>query len=86
MQKRRAVWRLSGDIRGEGASSLKALWQAPGRAGSAEARGFHNALQSCFPGYVRQVLRLCLSHHDHLRAEAVDVLCVSGRQLAGVDP
>lgn len=29
-QKRRAVWRLAGDIRGEGASIMLTLWQALG--------------------------------------------------------
>lgn len=29
-KKRRAVWRLSGDIRGEGASILLRLWEALG--------------------------------------------------------
>lgn len=32
VQKRRAVWRLAGDIRGEGASILLTLWQALGWA------------------------------------------------------
>ncbi len=31
-QKRRAVWRLAGDIRGEGATILLNLWQALGSA------------------------------------------------------
>lgn len=31
-KKRRAVWRLVGDIRGEGASILLTLWQALGWA------------------------------------------------------
>lgn len=30
VQKRRAVWRLAGDIRGEGASIMLKLWEALG--------------------------------------------------------
>ena len=30
LQKRRAVWRLAGDIRGEGAAILLRLWSALG--------------------------------------------------------
>ncbi|KAK4698793.1 hypothetical protein P7C70_g7476, partial [Phenoliferia sp. Uapishka_3] len=79
-QKRRAVWRLAGDIRGEGAKVLIRLWNAIGwpeeRATEPSAlKGRHGGYQVQFvPGLVEDVLSLCLSHHDELRTVAVHVL------------
>lgn len=75
-QKRRAVWRLAGDIRGDGAATLKYLWQALGEPRPTAGGTPYGRHQSQFLGYVQNVLTLCLSHHDHLRTEAVDILCV----------
>ena len=77
-QKQRAVWRLAGDIRGEGAKILLRLWDAIGwpeeRAGGRGA-GRSGGYQVQFvPGLVEDVLQLCLSHHDELRTSAVHVL------------
>ncbi|KAM0753228.1 hypothetical protein T439DRAFT_342381 [Meredithblackwellia eburnea MCA 4105] len=79
-QKRRAVWRLAGDIRGEGAKVLMRLWSAIGwpedrAADPSSLRGRHGGYQVQFvPGLVEDVLSLCLSHHDELRTVAVNVL------------
>jgi dedicator of cytokinesis protein 3 len=79
-QKRRAVWRLAGDVRGEGAKILLRLWDAIGWPG--EHTGVIGALTRLggyqvkfVPKLVEPVLELCLSHHDELRSNAVHVLC-----------
>lgn len=77
-QKRRAVWRLAGDLRGEGAAILLNLWQALGWAEHASTSG---ELSTRYGGYqvylhslVGHVVNLCLSHHDQLRSNAVQIL------------
>ncbi|KAF7964947.1 hypothetical protein HWV62_1454, partial [Athelia sp. TMB] len=75
-QKRRAVWRLAGDIRGEGAAILLRLWSALGWPEQAQNNpglpygGYQNVLNPL----VGQVVNLCLSHHDQLRSNAVQIL------------
>ncbi|ELU37716.1 cytoplasmic protein [Rhizoctonia solani AG-1 IA] len=69
-QKRRAVWRLAGDLRGEGANILLRLWQAIGWDEAVSAQGYQITLASL----VDPVLDLCLSHHDQLRNNAVQIL------------
>ncbi|SCV71622.1 BQ2448_3210 [Microbotryum intermedium] len=76
-QKRRAVWRLAGDLRGEGAKVLDRLWNAIGGAEerSLDTDGRTGGYQVQFvPGLVGDVLSLCLSHHDELRKTAVQIL------------
>ncbi|PWN21805.1 hypothetical protein BCV69DRAFT_268306, partial [Microstroma glucosiphilum] len=83
-QRRRAVWRLAGDIRGEGAQIFAKLWNSigqPDRSPSAEAREEGAAMLNTggfqvhfVPDLVEPVLQLCLSHHDELRTCAVRVL------------
>ncbi|KIM29799.1 hypothetical protein M408DRAFT_328621 [Serendipita vermifera MAFF 305830] len=77
-QKRRAVWRLAGDIRGEGAGILLRLWEALGwpesvsqRAGAVTRYGGYQVALNSLVGHV---LDLCLSHHDQLRNNAVNIL------------
>ncbi|KAH8119460.1 cytoplasmic protein [Phellopilus nigrolimitatus] len=65
-QKRRAVWRLAGDIRGEGATILLRLWDALGWP----EQGYQVAMNTL----VGHVVNLCLSHHDQLRNNAVQIL------------
>lgn len=95
LQKRRAIWRLVGDIRGEGAVILLNLWQALGSAehisttGEPSIRygvrspqfpwllGLTRGLQGCqtyLHSLVGHVVNLCLSHHDLLRNNAVQIL------------
>ncbi|CAO1614916.1 unnamed protein product [Sympodiomycopsis kandeliae] len=83
-QRRRAVWRLAGDIRGEGAQIFAKLWNSIGWPDSAAAPDLDPAdpkrlntggFQVQFvPSLVEPVLELCLSHHDELRTCAVRVL------------
>ncbi|CUA66609.1 Dedicator of cytokinesis protein 3 [Rhizoctonia solani] len=77
-QKRRAVWRLAGDLRGEGANILLRLWQAIGwdEAVSAQAGVItrYGGYQITLAPLVDPVLDLCLSHHDQLRNNAVQIL------------
>ncbi|TDL26056.1 cytoplasmic protein [Rickenella mellea] len=77
-QKRRAVWRLAGDIRGEGATILLRLWEA---LGWPEEVAAHTGAVTRYGGYqvalntlVGHVVNLCLSHHDQLRNNAVQIL------------
>ncbi|KAF7315306.1 hypothetical protein MIND_00045100 [Mycena indigotica] len=77
-QKCRAVWRLAGDIRGDGASLLLTLWQGlgwaehPSTAGEPVTR--YGGYQVYLHPLVGQVVNLCLSHHDQLRNNAVQML------------
>ncbi|GAC97073.1 hypothetical protein PHSY_004657 [Pseudozyma hubeiensis SY62] len=86
-QRRRAVWRLAGDIRGEGAQIFAKLWTSigwPEKAGDQvsddaasqpDERMNTGGFQVQFvPSLVEPVLELCLSHHDELRTCAVRVL------------
>lgn len=86
-QRRRAVWRLAGDIRGEGAQIFAKLWTSIGwpekaveevggdETSQADERMNTGGFQVQFvPSLVEPVLELCLSHHDELRTCAVRVL------------
>ncbi|KAF9562776.1 cytoplasmic protein [Agrocybe pediades] len=77
-QKRRAVWRLTGDIRGEGAAILLNLWQALGSAEHVSTNGEpavrYGGYQVYLHSLVGHVVNLCLSHHDQLRNNAVQIL------------
>lgn len=87
-QRRRAVWRLAGDIRGEGAQIFAKLWTSIGwpeksgeesstddQASRTDERMNTGGFQVQFvPSLVEPVLELCLSHHDELRTCAVRVL------------
>lgn len=73
-QQRRAVWRLAGDLRGDGARVLLATWRAigwPGHEGRAERVG---RFQVRFSGLVGEIIALACSHHDELRSTAVALL------------
>ena len=84
------MWRLGGDIRGEGADILLRLWDAlswpetPDTEASQGVRAclpFWIPLFTAFQGYrpvlsplIGQIMNLCLSHHDSLRNNAVGIL------------
>ncbi|KAI0305423.1 C2 domain in Dock180 and Zizimin proteins-domain-containing protein [Multifurca ochricompacta] len=77
-QRRRAVWRMAGDIRGEGAAILQQLWDALGwpeevseQAGVVTRYGGY---QKSLSSLVSHVVNLCVSHHDLLRSTAVQIL------------
>ncbi|KAK7057298.1 C2 domain in Dock180 and Zizimin proteins-domain-containing protein [Favolaschia claudopus] len=77
-QKCRAVWRLAGDIRGDGATILLTLWQALGWAEHATTPGEpasrYGGYQVFLQPLVGHVVNLCLSHHDQVRNNAVQML------------
>lgn len=73
-QKRRAVWRLGGDIRGEGAEILSRLWEALIVPESTETDATHRGYQHVLSPLIGQIVNLCLSHHDLLRNTAVGIL------------
>ncbi|CAH1759237.1 2984_t:CDS:2 [Entrophospora sp. SA101] len=72
-QKRRAIWRLAGDIRGQGAKLLSTLWNAIGWEQGKEGKmgGYQVRFINTLLG---PMLELCLSHHDELRSAATTVL------------
>ncbi|EJU03981.1 hypothetical protein DACRYDRAFT_105054 [Dacryopinax primogenitus] len=89
-QKRRAVWRLAGDLRVEGAAIITRMWDALGWPEQVSAAngviGRFGGYQVALAGLVDQVLGLCLSHHDELRNAAVEILysmIVSAFRLEG---
>ncbi|KPV73694.1 uncharacterized protein RHOBADRAFT_54888 [Rhodotorula graminis WP1] len=74
-QKRRAVWRLAGDVRGEGALVLSHAWSVISRSSERQQQQKGAGFQVQFvPALVEKVLALCLSHHDELRRVAVNIL------------
>ncbi|KAJ4468210.1 hypothetical protein J3R30DRAFT_1684989 [Lentinula aciculospora] len=77
-QKRRAVWRLAGDIRGEGAGIMLSLWQALGwgehSSNAGEPTMRFGGYQVYLNTLVGSVVSLCLSHHEQLRNNAVQML------------
>ncbi|KAG9316449.1 putative cytoplasmic protein [Chiua virens] len=73
-QKRRAVWRLGGDIRGEGADILLRLWDALSWPENPEAEASQGGYRPVLSPLIGQIVNLCLSHHDSLRNNAVTIL------------
>ncbi|KZO90762.1 hypothetical protein CALVIDRAFT_506467 [Calocera viscosa TUFC12733] len=89
-QKRRAVWRLAGDLRVDGAAIIARLWEALGWPETVSTQsgviGRYGGYQVALAGLVDHVLGLCLSHHDQLRTAAVEILysmIVSAFRLEG---
>lgn len=79
-QKRRAVWKIAGDVREYGADLLRRSWEAIGwestpedlrRYGLAKMGGFQ---VQYVPSLVGPIVELCLSVHEGLRSVAVEVL------------
>ena len=79
-QKRRAIWKIAGDVRELGANLLKRSWDAIGWDTDPSSRQLHGferlgGYQVQFvPELVGPVVELCLSVHASLRNVAVDVL------------
>ncbi|KAK4507047.1 hypothetical protein PRZ48_000781 [Zasmidium cellare] len=79
-QKRRAVWKIAGDVRELGANLLKRSWDSIGwetDGDTARLHGFEKlgGYQVQFvPEFVAPVVELCLSVHASLRAVAIEVL------------
>ena len=79
-QKRRAVWKIGGDIREFGAELLSRSWLALGWETNPEEKHAYSVDRlggyqvSYVPALVGPILELCLSVHEGLRSVAVEVL------------
>jgi hypothetical protein len=79
-QKRRAVWKVAGDVREVGADLLRRTWEAIGWETSTEDKQRFNIEKmggyqvQYVPGLVAPIVELCLSVHEGLRSVAVEVL------------
>lgn len=79
-QKRRAVWKIGGDIRELGAKLLQRSWHALGWEASTQDQAYYGLHSMSgyqvqyVPGLVGPIIELCLSVHDGLRNAAIRVL------------
>ena len=79
-QKRRAVWKIAGDVRETGADLLRRTWEAIGWETSADERKRYALTKmggyqvQYVPVLVGPIVELCLSVHEGLRRVAVEVL------------
>ncbi|KAK3387312.1 hypothetical protein B0H63DRAFT_541581 [Podospora didyma] len=79
-QKRRAVWKIAGDVREHGAELLRRTWEAIGWETSLEERSRYGLSKmggyqvQYVPTLVGPIVELCLSVHEGLRRMAVEVL------------
>ncbi|KAK7977992.1 hypothetical protein PG996_004039 [Apiospora saccharicola] len=79
-QKRRAVWKIAGDVRVDGADLLRRTWEAIGWEATADERSKYGLVRmggyqvQYVPGLVGPIVELCLSVHEGLRKMAVEVL------------
>ena len=79
-QKRRAIWKIAGDVRETGADLIKRSWNAIGWETEEESRklfGFERmgGYQVSFvPDLIPPIVELCLSVHASLRNVAIEVL------------
>ena len=79
-QKRRAVWKIAGDVRENGAELLRRTWEAIGWETSADERQRYALTKmggyqvQYVPVLVGPIVELCLSVHEGLRHVAVEVL------------
>jgi hypothetical protein len=79
-QKRRAVWKIAGDVREHGADLLRRTWEAIGWDTTIEERARYSLAKmggyqvQYVPTLVGPIVELCLSVHEGLRRMAVEVL------------
>lgn len=79
-QKRRAVWKIAGDVREHGADLLRRTWEAIGWETTLEERARYGLSKmggyqvQYVPTLVGPIVELCLSVHEGLRRMAVEVL------------
>ncbi|KAK2758869.1 sh3 domain containing protein [Colletotrichum kahawae] len=79
-QKRRAVWKIAGDVREHGAELLRRTWEAIGWETSSDERARYGLSKmggyqvQYVPTLVGPIVELCLSVHEGLRRMAVEVL------------
>ncbi|EXJ54571.1 hypothetical protein A1O7_09912 [Cladophialophora yegresii CBS 114405] len=79
-QKRRAVWKIAGDVRQSGADLLRRAWESLGWEATADDQRRYNIRKlggyqvQYVPSLVAPTISLCLSMHESLRKVAVEVL------------
>lgn len=79
-QKRRAVWKIAGDVREQGADLLQSTWEAIGWETSDEEQERYGLKKlggyqvQYVPNLVPPIIGLCLSVHEGLRHVAVHIL------------
>ena len=79
-QKRRAVWKIAGDVRELGADLLRRSWEAIGWETSPEDKAQYGLEKlggyqvQYVPGLVGPIVELCLSVHEGLRIVAIQIL------------
>ncbi|KAF7544942.1 hypothetical protein G7Z17_g9550 [Cylindrodendrum hubeiense] len=79
-QKRRAVWKIAGDVREHGADLLRRTWEAIGWETTVDERSRYSLAKmggyqvQYVPTLVGPIVELCLSVHEGLRRMAVEVL------------
>ncbi|KAL8699148.1 MAG: hypothetical protein Q9224_001541 [Gallowayella concinna] len=79
-QKRRAVWKIAGDVREQGANLLRRSWEAIGWESSPEDQRRYGVQRiggfqvQYVPGLVAPIVEMCLSIHEGLRKTAVRIL------------
>jgi hypothetical protein len=79
-QKRRAVWKIAGDVREHGAELLQRSWEAIGWETSVEDKKQYGLEKmggfqvQYVPGLVAPIVELCLSVHEGLRSVAIETL------------
>ncbi|KAJ5893806.1 hypothetical protein N7495_005497 [Penicillium taxi] len=79
-QKRRAVWKIAGDVREQGADLLDSTWEAIGWETTDEEFGLYGLKRmggyqvQYVPNLVPPIIGLCLSVHEGLRHVAVHIL------------
>ncbi|KAJ6102058.1 hypothetical protein N7486_004485 [Penicillium sp. IBT 16267x] len=79
-QKRRAVWKIAGDVREQGADLLHSTWEAIGWETTDDERERYNLKRmggyqvQYVPNLVPPIIGLCLSVHEGLRHVAVNIL------------
>ncbi len=79
-QKRRAVWKIAGDVREQGADLLRRSWAAIGWETSQEDQRRYGLERmggyqvQYVPGLVAPIVELCLSVHEGLRSVAVKIM------------
>lgn len=79
-QKRRAVWKIAGDVRQAGADLLRSSWNALGWEATEDDQRRYNLPKlggfqvQYVPSLVGPVIQLCLSMHEGLRRIGVEIL------------
>ncbi|EXJ82451.1 hypothetical protein A1O3_06264 [Capronia epimyces CBS 606.96] len=79
-QKRRAVWKIAGDVRQAGADLLRKAWESLGWEATADDLRRYNVHRlggyqvQYVPSLVAPTISLCLSMHEGLRKVAVEIL------------